>query len=102
MESEQKSAGQELAARRRVVEHVCAVCKRRFNAIQRAHYCSRACANRAYWRRRREQRSEFEAVPPLVAQLDAFRAGVNNGQPFAESTADLLNAAREERLAELP
>jgi excisionase family DNA binding protein len=62
----------------------------------------------------RQRRSEAEhagaqeppagdnAVPPLVARLDATRAAIMRGRPpFDDSTADILRDARDERDATL-
>jgi hypothetical protein len=38
-----------LAARRRRVEAACAFCGRRFEGTTRRRYCSRSCANKAYY-----------------------------------------------------
>jgi hypothetical protein len=38
-----------LAARRRRVEAACAFCGRRFEGTTRRRYCSRTCANKAYY-----------------------------------------------------
>jgi hypothetical protein len=42
-------------ARRRQVEHTCAVCGKAFRSIPWARYCSPACSQRAYRQRKRSQ-----------------------------------------------
>jgi len=46
-------------------------------------------------------RAGDEAIPPLVARLNALRAELMQGRHSDVSSAQLINQAREERLAEL-
>lgn len=116
------SIGKSGAAKRRTGAGVCAICGATFVGLTRRRYCSNACRLRASRQHRRAEAVEApvadqgaapllegrasisgrppsaEALPALVARLDALRA---ESRPFAGCTADLINEARDERQATL-
>lgn len=47
--------GRALAAQRKRVLKVCAVCGREFAGLTKSRYCSLACNQRAYWDRKRPE-----------------------------------------------
>ncbi len=53
--------GRYLAGLRRQVTKQCIVCGRAFTGVAQRKYCSHACAQRAYYRRRKKAQQEGEA-----------------------------------------
>ena len=47
--------GRALAARRKRVPKLCALCGREFVGLAKSRYCSLACNQRAYWDRKRPE-----------------------------------------------
>jgi hypothetical protein len=98
-----REAGRQIAAHRQIVTTRCEVCGKEITGTLKRRYCSNACRVRAF--RQRHQPApvpaatagDADAVPALVAQLDALRAEVSRGQGF-ESAADIIRAVREERM----
>ena len=52
-------------------------------------------------RPRRRPQLISAGIPPLVARLDALREEIMQGRRFEGCTADLINEARDERVADL-
>lgn len=108
------SIGKRGAAGRRTKPGVCAVCGTPFAGLNRRQYCSASCRLKASRERRQgterpmpghrvsvlepasPSETKPEAIPPLVAHLDATRAAISRGRVF-EDSAEVIRQARAER-----
>jgi hypothetical protein len=91
------SAARELAAQRQRTIKRCEVCDKEILGVVQQRYCSNRCAARASRRRRRQQSESGN----LVDRLNATRAAIMQGAEYPGSSADLLDEARDERVARL-
>jgi hypothetical protein len=91
-------AARALAAQRRRVDAVCEECGDKIAGVVQRRFCSNRCAARAYRRRRQDATGGGGSI---VDQLNAIRAEVMGGRVAADTSADLIREAREERTAAL-